>query len=293
MSWWDNARDDALRAAERDFKVLPLSISKLPAIKSPHEKGHGCKGECGLLGHGVHDASSDPNRIREMFRAAPYACGYGIACGVSPHYLIGLDLDIKNGMNGVTELRRLAAEHGFTIPRTVAVRTPGGWHTWWTGPADVKVPNRARYVAPGIDTRGSGGYLVGPGSRGKKGLYRLTTDPDDLTVAPMPAALLRLVTADKEQPRRERPFRTPIGPGAGGTVLVGLVRVVLDAREGQRNDKLYWAAARAYEHTAAGRLDEGAAERALIRAAVETGLPESEARSTVASARGTNAGVAR
>lgn len=293
MNWWTNAQDDALRAAKHDFKVLPLSLSKLPAIKSPHDKGHSCKGECGQLGHGVHDASSDPDRIREMFRAAPYAAGHGIACGVPPHYLIGLDLDIKDGMNGVTELRRLATEHGFTIPRTVAVRTPGGWHTWWTGPADVKVPNRARYVAPGIDTRGAGGYLVGPGSRGKKGLYRLTTDPDDLTVAPMPAALLRLVTAVKEQPRRARAFRAPIGPGAGGTALVALVRLVLEAGEGQRNDKLYWAAARAYEHAAAGRLDEGAAERALIRAAVETGLPESEARSTVASARGTSTGVAR
>ncbi|MER6351237.1 bifunctional DNA primase/polymerase [Streptomyces sp. NPDC001634] len=299
MSWWTNARDDALRAAEHDFKVLPLSLSKLPAIKSPHDKGHSCKGECGLLGHGVHDASSDPDRIRDMFRAAPHATGYGTACRVPPNYLIGLDLDIKNGVNGVAELRRLADEYEFAIPRTVAVRTagtpgtPGGWHLWLSGPPDVAVSNSAGRVAPGIDVRGAGGYLVGPGSRGKKGLYRLVGDPDDFTVAPMPEALLRLVTAVKEQPRRERPFRTPIGPGAAGKVLVGLVRLVLDAREGQRNDRLYWAAARAYEHAAAGRLDENAAERALIRAAVEAGLPESEAQRTVASARGTSTGVAR
>lgn len=299
MSWWTNAQDDALRAAAHGFKVLPLSLSKLPAIKSPHDKGHSCKGECGQLGHGVHDASSDPDRIREMFRAAPYAVGHGVGCGVDPHYLIGLDLDIKNGVNGVAELRRLADEHGFVIPRTVAVRTagtagtPGGWHLWLSGPPGVVVSNSAGRVAPGIDVRSAGGFLVGPGSRGKKGVYRLVGDPDDFTVAPMPAALLRLVTAVKEQPRRVRAFRAPIGPGAGGTALVGLVRLVLDAGEGQRNDKLYWAAARAYEHAAAGRLDEGAAERALIRAAVETGLPESEAQRTVASARGTSTGVAR
>lgn len=291
MSWWDNALDAALEAAEQQFAVIPLSLSKLPAIKSPHDKGHGCKSECGQFGHGIHDATADPDRIRAMFQAAPHATGYAIACGRAPHHLIGLDLDVKDGVNGVAELRRLAEEHGFDIPRTAAVRTPsGGWHTWWAGPAQVKVPNRAGYIASGVDVRGSGGYLVGPGSRGKNGLYTFaaSTDPGNLTVADIPESLLRLVTASKERPRM---FRSSTAPTAGGNALVGLVRLVLDAQEGQRNSRLYWAAVKAAEHAAAGRLDPHAAERALIRAAVDTGLPESEAERTVASARGTTAGV--
>ncbi|MDX3280994.1 bifunctional DNA primase/polymerase, partial [Streptomyces scabiei] len=69
-------------------------------------------------------------------------------------------------------LRELALRHLFTIPETVVVLTPsGGRHIWLTGPPDVVVPNSASRLAPGIDIRGAGGYLVGPGSRTDHGVY--------------------------------------------------------------------------------------------------------------------------
>ncbi|MBO8195603.1 hypothetical protein ITI46_28715 [Streptomyces oryzae] len=43
-----------------------------------------CRAECGLLGHRVYDASSDPERVRALFAAAPWATCYGIACGRPP-----------------------------------------------------------------------------------------------------------------------------------------------------------------------------------------------------------------
>ncbi|MEV7001125.1 bifunctional DNA primase/polymerase [Streptomyces sp. NPDC093982] len=295
MSDWQNALDNALQAAaQHQFGVIPLSLTKLPAIKSPHDKGHGCKGECGQLGHGIHDASSDPDRIRVMFKAARHATGYGIACGRPPHFLIGLDLDrdSEKDVDGVWELRRLCARKGIAVPRTVIIRTPrGGYHAWWTGPEGVKVPNRAGQLAPGVDVRGSGGYLVGPGSRGARGLYTLASAPDDVTVHPIPELLLQLMTADKERPRRAD------GTAAntfllGGRALVGLVRHVLDAGEGQRNNRLFWAACKAFEHAAAGRLDADQAEDALMRAAIEVGLPDKEAEATLKSARGDVLGAA-
>ena len=103
---------------------------------------------------------------------------------------------------------------------------------------------------------------------------------DDIT------AVRRRVAVELQQPR---PYRSQ----SGGSALVGLVRAVLDAEDGQLNSRLRWAARKAFEHAAAGRIDAGAAERALIRAAVETGLPELIAQRTVASARGTSTGVAR
>ncbi|MGW6141603.1 bifunctional DNA primase/polymerase [Streptomyces sp. NPDC055140] len=293
MSDWQNALDNALQAAERhEFGVIPLSLTKLPAIRSPHDKGHRCKGECGQLGHGIHDASNDPVRIRAMFEAARHATGYGIGCGRPPHFLIGLDLDQKNDVDGVWELRKLCARKGIAVPRTVIIRTPGGYHAWWTGPDDVKVPNRAGQLAPGVDVRGSGGYLVGPGSRGAKGLYTLASDPDDVTVHPIPEHLLQLMTADKERPRRERSSASNARLIGGGRALVGLVRHVLDAAEGQRNNRLFWAACKAFEHTAAGQLDADAAEDALMRAAVAVGLPDKEAEATLKSARGEVLGAA-
>ncbi|MGN7142172.1 bifunctional DNA primase/polymerase, partial [Streptomyces pseudogriseolus] len=166
----------ALSAAERGLAVIPLSRTKLPALRSPHrdDPSHPpCHGECGRFGHGVYDATTDPARIRALFAAAPRATGYGIACGLPPYHLIGVDLDTKNGTDPRAALRALALRHGFTVPPTVVVLTPsGGRHLWLSGPPDVVVPNSAGRLAPGIDIRGAGGYLVGPGSRTAHGTYR-------------------------------------------------------------------------------------------------------------------------
>lgn len=296
----------ALSAAESGFPVIPLSPTKLPALRSPHrdESGtggvHPCRGECGLPGHGVHDATTDPAGVRALFAAAPWATGYGIACGRAPHHLIGVDLDItptgrtRTGESAsasaeptpdsVAALQQLAFQHLFTLPETVVVLTPsGGRHIWLSGPAGVTVPNSAGRLAPGIDVRGAGGYLVGPGSVTARGAYRLAPGSAGLTPAPCPRALLRLLTP----PERGR----HAGPGGhrGGRPAQGhgLVQFVLAAHEGQRNTRLFWAACRAYEHGFGDSLAE-----TLVDAAVRTGLTEHEARATIASASRLTAGPA-
>ncbi|GGW45549.1 bifunctional DNA primase/polymerase [Streptomyces xantholiticus] len=264
----------ALSAAERGLPVIPLSATKLPALRSPHRGNPDpalCRGECGLPGHGVHDATTDPAGVRALFAAAPWATGYGIACGRPPHHLIGIDLDIKTSIDSIAELRHLALRHLFTIPETVTVLTPsGGRHLWLTGPPDTVVPNSASRLAPGIDVRGTGGYLVGPGSVTAHGAYRLAPGTAHLPPAPCPRALLSLITPPAHP-------RSHPGPAHGDGH--GLVQFVLAAQEGQRNTRLFWAACRAYEN---GLGDTLAA--ALTAAAVGAGLTEREARATIASA---------
>ncbi|MFF3373378.1 bifunctional DNA primase/polymerase [Streptomyces sp. NPDC002680] len=265
----------ALSAAERGLAVIPLSRTKLPALRSPHRDDplpSPCHGECGAMGHGVYDASTDPTRIRELFAAAPWATGYGIACGLPPHHLIGIDLDTKSGTDSSAALRELALRHLFTIPETVVVLTPsGGRHLWLTGPPDAVIPNSASRLAPGIDIRGAGGYLVGPGSRTDHGVYGTAPGTSHLTPAACPPSLLRLLLP----PPRTHRSTSPAPPEHGQ----GLVQFVLAAHEGQRNTRLFWAACRAYEN-GLGEVLVGA----LVEAAVQTGLTEREARATVASA---------
>ncbi|MFI8927297.1 bifunctional DNA primase/polymerase [Streptomyces sp. NPDC053474] len=270
----------ALSAAERGLAVIPLSRGKLPALRSPHhDDPHPppCHGECGRMGHGVYDASTDPVRIRELFAAAPWASGYGIACGLPPYHLIGIDLDTKSGADAPAALRELALRHLFTIPETVVVTTPsGGRHVWLSGPPDVVVPNSAGRLAPGIDIRGAGGYLVGPGSRTEQGVYSTVPGTAHLPPAACPEALLRLLVP----PLRRRPSASP---RAGGPEAAqqgqGLVQFVLAAHEGQRNTRLFWAACRAYENGLGEALTAP-----LTEAALRVGLTLREARSTIASA---------
>ncbi|MFC8710032.1 bifunctional DNA primase/polymerase [Streptomyces sp. NPDC057197] len=289
----------ALTAAARGLAVIPLSPTKHPALRSPHHpashdganhpatrradgaappggapdttRRQPCRGECGALGHGVYDASSDPARIRDLFAAAPRATGYGIACGVPPHHLIGVDLDTKTGTDALAALRELARRHRFPLPATVVVLTPsGGRHLWFSGPPDVAVPNSAGRLAPGIDIRGTGGYLIGPGSRTHHGTYALAPGTAHLAPAPCPPLLLRLLVPP---PRRTPP------PSPGRRTAHGLVRFVLDAPEGQRNTRLFWAACRAYESGLGPALHP-----LLLDAALTTGLSRPEAHSTLMSA---------
>ncbi|MFE2047457.1 bifunctional DNA primase/polymerase [Streptomyces sp. NPDC059459] len=265
----------ALSAAERGLAVIPLSRTKLPALRSPHRDAPApapCHGECGRPGHGVHDATTDPARIRELFAAAPWATGYGIACGLPPYHLIGVDLDTKSETDSSAALRELALRHLFTIPPTVVVLTPsGGRHLWLSGPPDAVVPNSAGRLATGIDIRGAGGYLVGPGSRTRHGTYTAAPGTAHLAPAACPPALLRLLLPP---PRTPRP--SPARTEEHGQ---GLVQFVLAAHEGQRNTRLFWAACRAYEDGVGPAL-----VAPLVDAALDTGLTEREARATIASA---------
>ena len=266
----------ALSAAERGLAVIPLSRTKLPALRSPHRDDPAPR----PLPRRVRPPRPRrprrhhrPRRIRELFAAAPWATGYGIACGLPPHHLIGIDLDTKSGTDSSAALRELALRHLFTIPETVIVLTPsGGRHLWLTGPPDVVVPNSASRLAPGIDIRGAGGYLVGPGSRTAHGVYGTAPGTAHLAPAPCPRALLRLLLPP---PRTHHPTARRSAGGHGQ----GLVQFVLAAHEGQRNTRLFWAACRAYENGFGAALAD-----ALVDAAVHTGLTEREARATIASA---------
>ena len=84
--------------------------------------------------------------------------------------------------------------------------------------------------------------------------------------------------------RREPPAR-PASPG-GHRRLAAACHVVETAQEGQRNDKLYWAARIVAEIVAGGQADTAMVTEALVSAALAAGLPADEARRTVASGLG-------
>ncbi|PBD00291.1 bifunctional DNA primase/polymerase-like protein [Streptomyces sp. Ag82_O1-15] len=286
MSNHEKALNNALRAAAQGYAVAPTTINKTPAIPSPHDKGHSCKGDCGQPGHGVYDATTNAADVRRLFGLAPKAVGYLIACSGR---LVGLDVDRKNGVDGCATLNRLAREHGFEIPQTTTICTPsGGFHLWMTVPEGVTVPPSVGRLGKGLDVRGTGSYLNGPGSTGRAGEYTFHPRLGYVDPQPVPEQLLKLMLPPGPVSRPQR--RLPAQNGAAGRALEGLVNVVLNAPQGERNSKLYWAASKAWAHVGDGHLAAGDVEAELIGAAIQIGLSEAEARRTVASA-GRGSGV--
>lgn len=119
-----------------------------------------------------HRASSDPRAVGDWPRRTT---GYGIACGPSGLYVVDCDQpkpdtpapppEAADATDGYEALLVLAADLGRPMVRdTLTVRTGrGGLHLYYRAPA-VDLGNSAGRLAWLVDTRGRGGYVVGPGS---------------------------------------------------------------------------------------------------------------------------------
>lgn len=132
----------------------------------------------------------------------------GIATG--PSKLVVLDVDGDAGKKWLVTVTGISG-----LPRTFTVRTrSGGFHFYFRAPDEVEVRNSASRIAPGIDIRANGGYVVGPTSwvaadkKGPAGWYKVI---DDSPVAQLPEWLLHLIlTTQTRAPRN--PTSRPCSP---------------------------------------------------------------------------------
>lgn len=158
-------RDWALHLAARGWAVFPLRPgTKQPAIRAWETR-----------------ASTDPDRITRCWHAGGF--GIGVACGPSGLVVLDLDPAPDGGPDGAARLAALAAGRGVELAATFTVTTPrGGTHRYYRRPAGVALRNTAGTLAPAIDTRAAGGYVVAPGTVLPIGGYELLddTEPPDL-----------------------------------------------------------------------------------------------------------------
>src|SRR4051794_16012295 len=223
----DNGRA-ALDYAARGWHVFPLH-SVRDGVCTCRE-GSDC-----IQGHGKHprtasgfkDASSDPDQLRSWWTRWPDA-NVGIRTGAESGIVV-LDVDVKSG--GLESLDALLNEHG-PLPRTPGTLTGGGGRHFIFAHPGAEVANSAGKVAPGLDVRGDGGYVVAPPSihaTGQAYRWDFTARPEDVPPAPIPDWLLDLM----------------LGKGKGAAVTerrrVDLAVVLQGVPEGERNDTLYRA----------------------------------------------------
>ncbi len=239
--------ETAAEYSRRGIAVLALH----PARKEP--AGEVCP-------HGNDDATTDTDQVRAWWEHNP---DYNIGIRPPPGYIV-LDVDPRNG-GGLDQL-------GAVPPTSIAKTGGGGWHLWFHYRGAVR-GNLDGDRSSGVDIKSNSGYLVAPPSihdvTGNR--YRwISTGP----IAPLPKHLVPRVAI----PATTTPAaRTPID-GAGN--FAGLIRTAADARPGNRNNALFWAACRAVENAAAPEvLDQ------LLVAAIAAGQSPREAQATIRSAQ--------
>ena len=161
----------ALALAKRGLQVFPCT----PRGKTPAVAG------------GCNAATTDELTIARWWRQNPEA-NIGIATG-KPSGVFVVDVD---GIDAEGELRKLEAQHG-ALPTTVEVITGRGRHLYFRMPApDIR--NSASKIAPHIDVRGTGGYVLAPPSIHPTGRrYAWSVDCAG-TIADAPSWLIERIT---------------------------------------------------------------------------------------------------
>jgi len=109
-------------------------------------------GKIPRVDHGCKAASLDEAQHREWGEQFPNA-NIGLAMGGG---YIAVDVDCKNGSDGLASLRALEARHG-PLPKTWTQTTPsGGQHLIFRVPTGAVVRNSAGRLGPGLDVRADG-----------------------------------------------------------------------------------------------------------------------------------------
>lgn len=240
----------ALGIAAKGKPVFPVNIKKAP-----------------LTPNGFKDATTDPDTIKEMF-SRPGVAGIGLPTGPVSGLLV-IDRDRKHGVDGIASCNELEAELG-ALPDTLQQRTgSGGDQLFFQFPDGVEIPCSVGKVAPGIDIRSAGGYVVVAPSRNEDGAYEWL---NRLQPAPLPQAWKeRLARKPKPKPEAKPCPRitATLSTPYGKTALVEECKALADAPAGQRHDQLFKSVAALGGLIAGGDVVEQEA-RAAIMSAVES-----------------------
>ncbi len=291
--------DLALSYAEAGVPVFPCRAADEDTGQHDPDTGEVIilKAKTPLVSNGFKGATKNIPLIKRMWPRFP-----GAMVGIPTGEQLGawvLDIDVHRDddgkiINGFETLAALEDVHG-PLPRTAVARTAGGGeHHYFEYAPGVR--NRGRLGA-GLDVRGSGGYVIAPGSKTADGRDYLWVDFDGLGLPPLPAApdwLLELVLP-----------KAPVQHGGdysygGGDNSAYVERAVSDelrmlatAPQGSRGEAVNRSAFNLGTMVGAGALSRSEAEAGLLDAAYANGVVakdgEKEIRAKIR--RGLDAGI--
>lgn len=222
-----------------------------------------------VVPHGFKDATTDEAQIEAWASQFP-GCNWG---WVVPEGVIVFDVDPRNfeGADvGRVSLDVLEERLGAALPDSLIIlsgRRDTGGHFVFSFTLPEKRRYAARLLGSGIDLRTAGkGYLVAPGS-----IHPDTGDAylrNGSPINPLPQSFAAAFT--EQLPEQVKRDVKQTGNGQG------LLKTLIQASEGERNEKLFWAARKAaaegQPETFFNELTEVALQRGLSLHEIETTL---------------------
>lgn len=142
----------AIEYAVNGWAVFPLR-GKAPAYRQIHPEGperQTCKGQCGRIGHGLYDATTDGERVAELWSGRYGDCNIGARV---PDAMFVLDVD---DLNGLAELQSTYGALPETLT-TISGGAAGGRHLYFRRPQG-KLSHRR--LPKGLEIKTSTGYTV-------------------------------------------------------------------------------------------------------------------------------------
>jgi hypothetical protein len=241
----------ALNLASQGIAVFPLKYR----CKEPEARSRG-----------FYDAGANKAVIKRWF-GGNYRRNLGARTGKASGVWV-LDVDNPDA------LKLLADQHG-PLPVTRQSQSSRGQHYWFRAPL-IPVQSSASRVAPGIDVKGEGGYVVvAPSVHPDGPRYRwLNGEP----IAEAPSWLL--VLARKPAPPQSSPPSPTSSPrkpsGRQGAYGAAALRSECDAiaatPHGNRNNRLNCGSFSLHQLVAGGELNGPEVEAALVEASITNGL---------------------
>jgi putative DNA primase/helicase len=230
--------DKARRARRQVLRdaALALAAASVPVFAAHSIRADGSctcgRPDCDRPGkhprteHGLEDATTDESVVTEWWRRWPTA---NIAIATGEAGLVVIDVDVKGGAPGRGNWDKLVAELGPQLEDTALVCTQsGGLHALFRA-GEYEIASSVGALAPGIDIRARGGYIIAPPSVGVDGPYTWVEGHGLDRLRDLPAALAERIGAAKQvgSSKRSRLPKQNTGPetipaGKRNTVLASM-----------------------------------------------------------------------
>ena len=196
MATNSSLREHALQYAAQGWRVLPVNTVK-DGVCSCGTKSCGSAGKHPRIAKWTEKATNNPDQIEKWWSQWPNS-NVGIATGEASNLFV-LDVD---GEKGTCSLQNWLLKFDWT-PDTMTAITGRGKHFYFLHPG-FPVKNSAGHIAPGIDIRGEGGFVVAPPSVHMSGTFYRFEQPN-AAVSCAPSWLLEMLSGQRSQNSEANP----------------------------------------------------------------------------------------